>query len=137
MGAIASHHRRPLAKHFEAFFSAPAAPWTRVYRANDLVPGDVIAWLEPPETHSRNTGHIVIAADRPHARGDELVIRVIDSSHSGHGKGDRRVREARNGLGTGDLVLHVGADGRADGYRWSTWKRSKLFLTPVAIGHLP
>lgn len=134
---IAAQHRRPLAKHFEAFFAAPQAPWSQVDRAAQLVPGDVIAWIEPPENHSRNTGHIVIAAERPRARGDELVVRVIDSSHAGHGKSDARVREARNGLGTGDLVLHVGADGRADGYRWSTWKRSKLFFTPVAIGHLP
>ncbi|MFT3694073.1 MAG: hypothetical protein QM831_13095 [Kofleriaceae bacterium] len=130
-GPIVAMHRRPLAKHFEAFFTAPQGPWTRVTDPSAIVAGDVIAWLEPPEKHSRNTGHIVIVAGPPHARGDELVIPVIDSSHSGHGHADARNREHRNGLGTGELVLHG-----LDGYRWSTAKHSRLYHTEIAIGHL-
>jgi hypothetical protein len=125
--------RRPLAKDFVAAMTS--APWTPVARAEDVVAGDVIAWLEPPELHSRNTGHVVIAAaaPRPGARADERIVRVIDSSHSGHGKADTR----GSGLGTGEMVLQVDARGAPIGYRWSTWKHSRLLHTTIAIGRLP
>ncbi len=128
---------RPLAKHFEAFFAAPRAPWTRVERGADLVPGDVIAWLEPPEKHSRNTGHVMIVEHAPEPRGSELVVAVIDSSHSGHGTADPRVRDHRNGLGSGKLVLLTDADGHAIGYRWSLGRHSIAYHTAIALGHLP
>lgn len=136
---IAATRKRPLAKHFEAFFAAPEPPWTRVDDPMAIVPGDVIAWLEPPETGSKNTGHVVIVAGPPRAaeRANELVVPVIDSSHSGHGKADVRVRDHRNGLGTGELVLHVDNAHRIVGYRWSTWKGSRLYDTTITVGHLP
>src|SRR4029078_5489422 len=78
--------RRPLARHFEAFFPAPRAPWTRVERAADLVPGDIIAWLEPPAKHSRNTGHVMIVDQlpRPAPPPGERGGGGCDSSHSVH-----------------------------------------------------
>ena len=136
---VAATRARPLAEHFEAFFAAPQAPWTRVDRAADLVPGDVIAWLEPPAKHSRNTGHVMIVARAPVAeQPGELVVDVIDSSHSGHGTADARIRDHRNGLGTGALILLVDpSSGRASGYRWSRSRHSIAYTTDVALGHLP
>jgi hypothetical protein len=130
---------RPLARHFEAFFTSPRAPWTRLERAADLVPGDVIAWLEPPAKHSRNTGHVMIVdqASRPGRRPNEVIVGVIDSSRSGHGPADVRNRDHRGGLGTGELVLLVDRDGRPTGYRWSLSRRSVAYQTDVALGHLP
>jgi hypothetical protein len=130
---------RPLARHFEAFFASPRAPWTRVERAADLVPGDVIAWLEPPAKHSHNTGHVMIVdhAPRRARRPDEIIVGVIDSSRSGHGAADLRNRDHRGGLGTGELVLLVDRDGRPTGYRWSRSRRSVAYQTDVALGHLP
>jgi hypothetical protein len=136
---VAATRPRPLAKDFYAFFSAPRAPWTRVDRATDLVPGDVIAWLEPPAKHSRNTGHVMIVARAPVAgtRAGELVVEVIDSSHSGHGRTDERIRDHRNGIGSGPLVLLVDASGHATGYRWSLAAHSTPFTTAIALGRLP
>jgi hypothetical protein len=130
---------RPLAKHFAAFFALPVAPWRRVARAKDLVAGDVIAWLEPPAKHSRNTGHVMIVDGAPRAggRSGELVVAVIDSSHSGHGAGDARNRGHASGLGTGALVLLTGRDGEPVGYRWSASRHSVAYRTEVALGHLP
>lgn len=136
---VAATRARPLAEHFEAFFTAPRAPWRRVERAADLAPGDVIAWLEPPAKHSRNTGHVMIVAraPRPGQRAGELVVDVIDSSHSGHGPADARTRDHRSGLGEGSLILLTDPDGRPTGYRWSLSQRSKAYRTQVALGHLP
>jgi hypothetical protein len=131
--------RRPLARHFEAFFTAPRAPWTPVERAADLVPGDLIAWLEPPAKHSRNTGHVMIVdrPPRPGTRRGELVIAVIDSSHAGHGAADARNRDHRNGLGAGEIILITDATGRPTGYRWSLSRHSVAYATQIALGHLP
>jgi len=131
--------RRPLAKNFEAFFAAPRPPWTPVKRAADLVPGDLIAWLEPPAKHSRNTGHVMIV-DRPPrlgARRGELAIAVIDSSHSGHGAADARNRDHRSGLGAGEIILVTDAAGRPTGYRWSLSRHSIAYDTQITLGHLP
>ena len=136
---------RPLAKHFEALFAAapPAATatapgWFRVEHARELAPGDLIAWLEPPEKHSRNTGHVMIvaAAPKPGARAGEWIVTIIDSSHGGHGKRDARVRDHHSGLGTGDIVLLVDADDRPIGYRWSTWAKSIPYRTEIALGRI-
>jgi hypothetical protein len=136
---IAATRPRPLAKDFYAFFTQPHAPWQRVDRANDLAPGDVIAWLEPPAKHSRNTGHVMIVnrAPAPGARDGELAVEVIDSSHSGHGRADARIKAHRNGLGVGSIVLLVDSSGHPTGYRWSLAAHSVAYTTAIALGRLP
>jgi len=136
--AMQSVRARPLASSFESMFAKPVGPWTSVARADALRAGDVIAWLEPPEKHSKNTGHVMIVSAMPHAgaRTGELIVSVIDSSHSGHGKADARIRDHHNGLGHGDIVLKVDADGHPIGYRWSTWSGSKLYRTTITLGRI-
>jgi hypothetical protein len=102
------------------------------------VPGDVIAWLEPAAKRSRNTGHVMIVehSPMPSARPGEYVVSVMDSSHSGHGARDARIREHRNGLGVGAIVLLVDASGRPTGYRWSTAERSVAYSTSIAFARI-
>jgi len=129
---------RPLAKHFEAALAAPPAPWHAVARADELQPGDVIAWLEPADIVSRNTGHVMIVARAPHHsdRANELVVGVIDSSHSQHGHSDTRHAGHHNGLGKGEIVLVVDAAGAATGFRWSNSARSHVHETAIRLGRL-
>jgi hypothetical protein len=135
---IGATRPRPLAKDFYAFFAQPRAPWRRVDRVAELVPGDVIAWLEPPAKHSRNTGHVMIveSAPAPGAHTGEYVVSVMDSSHSGHGARDARIRDHRNGLGVGSIVLLVDDGGRPIGYRWSLAAHSVAYSTAIALGRL-
>lgn len=139
---ISATRPRPLAADFEAFFASlesPRGAWSRVARASDLLPGDLIAWREPPVKRSRNTGHVMIAASapRPSARPNELVVDVIDSSHSGHGRADARIRDHENGIGTGSIILLVDDAGKPIGYRWSLSRISIAYATDVALGRLP
>ncbi len=126
---------RPLAKDFYAFF----AKRDRVEHAADLAPGDIVVWLEPPAKHSRNTGHVMVVDRAPVAGANpgELVVAIIDSSHSGHGRADPRIRAHRNGLGTGSIVLLVGSDGKPTGYRWSLAPHSIPYATAIALGRVP
>lgn len=129
---------RPLAKHFEEALASPSAPWQAVARVDDVQAGDVISWLEPKDIVSRNTGHVMIIAGPAHpgARADELVVEVIDSSHSAHGKGDTRHAHHRNGLGRGQIVVIVDGARHPVGYRWSTWRKSPAHHTAIAIARI-
>jgi hypothetical protein len=132
---VAATRPRPLAKDFYAFF----AKRDRVEHAADLAPGDIVVWLEPPAKHSRNTGHIMVVDRAPVAGANpgELVVAIIDSSHSGHGRADARIRDHRNGLGTGSIVLLVDSDGKPTGYRWSLAPHSIPYATAIVLGRVP
>jgi hypothetical protein len=132
---VAATRPRPLAKDFYAFF----AKHDHIERVADLAPGDIIAWLEPPVKRSRNTGHVMVVDQAPVAGANpgELVVAIIDSSHSGHGHADARIRDHRNGLGAGSIVLLVDSDGKPTGYRWSLAPHSVRYATAIALGHVP
>lgn len=132
--------KRPLASSFESFFASIAAGgsgrWRRVARVQDLAPGDVIAWLEPPAVQSTNTGHVLVVRTPPTMRAaGEWVVAIIDSTETPHGTGDSRPT-GTTGLGTGNIVLLAGASGTPTGYRWSTLSGSVPYTTGVALGHL-
>jgi hypothetical protein len=130
---------RPLAKHYHAFFAAlPEAGgrdgWSRVTRASDLRPGDVIAWLKPVGLASRNTGHVMIvraAPTRSTTRRDELLVQVTDSTASPHG-GDTRA-PSEHGLGSGTIGLLVDAKGAPVGYRWNGGVSKTAWSTEIAL----
>ena len=134
---------RPLAKDFEAYFesigaSASKGGWSRVGRAMDLVPGDVIAWIKPDDVVSANTGHVLIVRGgvrRSSTRADVIIVPITDSTSTPHGAGDSRAA-GQNGLGTGEIGILVDASGAPIGYHWSTSDSSKDELTSVALGHV-
>jgi hypothetical protein len=134
---------RPLAKHYEAFFeSIPASTnkggWTRVGRAIDLRPGDVVAWLKPADVVSTNTGHVLMVRLAPTvnpARADEVLVPIYDSTASPHGSTDSRAPSGE-GLGTGTIGVLVDGKGAPVGYRWTGGTSVKLEYTSVALGHL-
>ncbi len=134
--------KRPLAKHFVNFFaSIPAAGhlgrWHRVARVADLVPGDLVAWLRPADSASKNSGHVMIVhgpvvKDAEHP--EEIAVPVVDSTAARHGKGDSRAKHA-SGLGTGAIVLVVDASGAPIHYRWTRGK-SREHASTIALAHL-
>jgi hypothetical protein len=135
---------RPLAKHFEAFFAAlpadsHAGNWRRVARASDLEPGDVIAWLRPPDVTSKNTGHVVIVHGKvtpyPERPGAYLVP-IVDATHSRHGHGDSRLETKTTGLGTGTILLITDGSGAPVAYRWSLGRHAREHAVTVAMGRL-
>jgi hypothetical protein len=114
---------RPLAKDFFEFLQELASggkksrAWVAVLRTADLLPGDVVAWLEPKGAQSTNTGHVAVVAERPRRRreenGDEeFLLRVIDSTEGPHAL-DTRV-EGANGLGSERSAS------------WTTWTANLL-----------
>ena len=130
--------KRPLAKHFVTFFqNLPAeSAWRKITRPEDLVPGDMIAWLKPADVVTKNTGHVMIVRERPvrdEARPDVWVVQIIDSTAVPHGKGDSRKASGLTGLGTGEVLLVVDEAGAPIGYRWSRGTKATLHLTTIAL----
>jgi hypothetical protein len=137
--------KRPVAKSFVSFTTGLGAGgigrWRRVTDARTMVPGDVIAWLTPPDSGpTTNTGHVMIASSVGttvvFAGAEEVQLDVIDASESGHGKIDPRTESGAKGLGSGRIALTIDAQGAPTGYRWSTETYSKPRPTTVTIAHL-
>ena len=98
---------------------------------SDLQSGDIIAvkYLDGTTT---STGHVMMAtgpvsprtATAPYVSGTtQYVVEVIDSSQTGHGPTDTRLRPDgtwQTGVGIGILRLYADATGTIVGYTWST-----------------
>jgi hypothetical protein len=136
--------RRPRSADYVVFLgSIPAdgsvkGRWQRLGRVQDLVPGDVIAWLKPADSHSTNTGHTMIVhgpVTASPATPGAFIVPIADSTARPHAAGDARAAEHRTGLGQGEIVLVTGAGGAPVGYRWSHGK-SREKATTIALGRL-
>jgi hypothetical protein len=127
---------RPVAESFVSFFAAPRGQWSRVARAADLAPGDLVAWLKPPSVVSTNTGHVMIVAERITVGPTEVIVPIIDSTETPHGPTDARTARMATGVGAGTIVLLVDAAGAPTGYRWSNERYSAPLTTTVALGRL-
>jgi hypothetical protein len=136
--------KRPLAKHFEAFFaslpSSGATHWTRVTKVSELQPGDVVAWLRVPGSSSKNTGHVVVVhgpvTSEAGPPAGSYLVPIADSTALRHGRTDSRSASKATGLGTGTLVLVADESGAPVAYRWSTGTRSRELATTFAMGRL-
>ena len=134
--------KRPLAKHIVSFVDgipplAHTGRWHRVMRAVDLVPGDVVAWLQPADSTSTNTGHVMIVHGAPAQEAghpERVVVPVIDSTAVRHGAGDSRPVHT-SGLGTGAIVLVVDASGAPAHFHWTPGK-AREHTSPIALAHL-
>jgi cell wall-associated NlpC family hydrolase len=129
-------HPRPRAADFVAAVSAGAPPWRRLGRVADLEPGDVVAWLRPEDSPSKNTGHVMIVdgPPRPRAAG-EWAVPIIDSTGLRHGASDSRARES-TGVGRGTIVLVVDAAGAPVAFRWSQASTARARATTVVLGRI-
>lgn len=129
--------KRPLAKHFVLVLDSAVAKQhlSRVARIQDLGPGDLIAWDLPADVRSTNTGHVMLVASMPEQlSGKRWSVPIIDSSASPHGLHDARHTDNTTGIGSGTIVLEVGADGAPVAYHWSPAKSSPRHETSIVFG---
>jgi hypothetical protein len=136
-------HIRPLADDFYCYFtnrsSTPNdARWSRIERPIDLLTGDLIAWLQFPQSLDQQyTGHVMMVRSVPSLnpmRFDEVLIPVIDSTVSPHANDTRP--EGSTGLGTGTIGINVNGAGYPLGFYWSDGESSKMEQTKIAFGRL-
>lgn len=133
-----SKSERPLAQDFFGLFDGrPARPWSAVKYPEHLKAGDIVSWLKPEESRSKNTGHVMLVrehADRNPQRPDEILVPILDSTEDPHAEDSRAKGE--QGLGQGLIGIIVDREGRALRYRWRGGVSVKDVETSFAFGRL-
>ena len=135
---IDTHHMHARAQNFYDYFkqleSVPSAHWVAVKTLFDLERGDIIAWKYDPSFHKKDTGHVVIVAEKPIQEEPTLYrIRVIDASKGKHAN-DTRAKE-NDGIGSGDMWFRVNEKGAPIGLYWSS-KEKKESHHSIAMGRV-
>ena len=113
--------------------------WQRVPRAGDLQPGDVVVWLKPAGSRSKNTGHTMIVRGAPSSvpgSRTSFVVPIFDSTARPHGAADARASAGATGLGEGEIELITDASGAPVAYRWSHARSSPEKATTIALGRV-
>jgi hypothetical protein len=133
---------RPLARDFEHHLRQAAngvgggGPWRTVASVAELRPGDVIAWLEPADSKTRNTGHVLVVLRAPEPnprRANEWLVEIADSAISPHANDSRRADQG-GGLSSGTVGLSVDGSGRPVGFYWQGGVTQTVKRTEVALG---
>jgi len=118
----------------------------------DVVPGDIIAFLFPPGSSNihHDTGHVAVINKKPlriqpeapiYPGTTQWEIDVIDSS-GGHGKDDSRYLSNglhHRGLGEGIMRIYTNQKNQIIGYTWSLSEHSvfqPFAKRPVAVGRI-
>lgn len=117
-------HERPNAAqfyyHLVEFTDAPGkGGWMRLETPLEILPGDIIVWLKPDDSDAKSTGHIMVVAGHPERnplREGEILVRVIDSTTSGHADDTRA--SGQTGLGKGTIGIMTDQSGLPIGYYW-------------------
>jgi hypothetical protein len=131
--------QRPLARDFQrriarAPFDRERGGWRRVERIADLEPGDVVAWIRPPEIESPNTGHVAFVLLPPvlaPGYDNAYLVRIADSSRLLH---DDDTRVGRSGFGFGTILLVADPQtGAPTAYGW-VGLRFRAFETAISLG---
>ncbi len=117
----AATRARPLAEDFARFISTTTAQWSRVDRAIDLKPGDLVAWLQPADIPSANTGHAMFVYGAPIANPSrsEVIVPIADATSTPHGSSDPRTAAGATGLGVGSIGLIVDGAGKPTAFYWN------------------
>jgi hypothetical protein len=117
--------------------------WTRVVRAVDAVPGDILAYTLPPQ--AKDTGHVMVVNGTPSVdpgNPTHVVVPIADSTVKAHGTDDSRNGNPRNvggtGIGSGAVVLVVGADAAPTaGFIWAPGDPYvNTLAAPLVIGRV-
>lgn len=99
--------------------------WTRVAHPRDMKPGDICLWLTPD---TPDNGHMWIIAGTPTVnpkRTNEVLVRILDSTGTGHTDDSRTGSENKTGLGSGILGILTDSDGNAAGLYWEGGKSTE------------
>jgi hypothetical protein len=119
----------------------------RITKATDLLPGDILSIVYPPD--STSIGHVMIVAQAPEAQDEttpkvagtkQYVVWVYDSTSSPHSTSDTRAASGMKGAGKGAIRVYADATtGEIKGYTWSLSTGSTYYdmdTRPLSAGRL-
>jgi hypothetical protein len=135
---------RPVAAtYYHAIARAPTrgsrGAWRRIADVRELRPGDVFAWLRPPDwPRGGNTGHVGVVVEAPEPAPDvegAWTVRVADASRYTH-QGDTRDPDGDGGLGRGTILFVADAEGAPIAYGWRGTDTRFVHETSIVLGRV-
>jgi hypothetical protein len=141
-GAIPRSVAHPYPRAFEFFdyFVSRAVDaslgWQRIDRFCEAREGDVVAWRKERIEPNEDSGHVFVVAEAPAlVTAGVWAIRAYDSSALQHFDDSRERNGAfLSGVGTGTILVHVDARGRACGFQFGPG--DSLHEAPIATARL-
>ncbi len=112
--------------------------WRRLPHIEDARPGDLFAWIRPPNFPSKNTGHvgfILEPAKRYPAIPDAYTVRILDATSLPHGDDTREFDEG-GGIGEGTLLFLTDGEGRGTAYGWFGADSKGVIATDIVFGRV-
>ncbi len=112
--------------------------WRRLPHIEDARPGDLFAWIRPPNFPSRNTGHVGFVlepAKRYPAIPDAYTVRILDATSLPHGDDTREFDEG-GGIGEGTLLFLTDGEGRGTAYGWFGADSTGVIATDIVFGRV-
>jgi hypothetical protein len=134
---------RPVARDFHrqiarAPTQRPKQGWQRLRHIEDVRPGDLFAWVRPPDFPSRNTGHtgfaLAPAEPVPGVPG-AYTLRILDATSYPHDQ-DTRDPDGEGGIGEGTILFLVDEGGRGVGYGWFGARSRGVIATDIVFGRV-
>lgn len=134
---------RPVARDFHRQIARaptrrPRQGWQRLRHIEDVRPGDLFAWVRPPDFPSRNTGHTGFAlapAEPVPGLPGAYTLRILDATSLPHDE-DTRDPDGEGGIGEGTILFLVGEDGRGVGYGWFGRRSRGVIATDIVFGRV-
>jgi hypothetical protein len=132
--------KRPLAQDFYTLFShstKKSTHWERIRKVSHVRAGDIVVWLRPSDSDSKNTGHVMIVKSQPSVnprQTNEFLIPVVDSTSSPHAQDSRP--KGQTGLGVGVIGAIVDSKGEPIAYHWRGGESKREEKTPIAFGRI-
>ena len=106
--------------------------WQKISGFKNARPGDIIVWVNPPE--SDDSGHVMIIMESPVPEGKDLFrVKICDSSKTSHGSDSRTF--GSNGVGTGLIWFETDENTLPLAFRWSS-PSSKSVSRSIVIGRI-
>lgn len=135
---------RPVARtYYRVIQKAPTRRardgWRQLDDIREVRPGDVFAWLRPPDwPKGGNTGHVGIVVATPRAVDDienAWAVRVVDASRYTH-ENDTRDPEGEGGWGMGTIMFVTDRTGSPVAYGWFGTKSRWVHETSIVFGRV-
>jgi hypothetical protein len=113
--------------------------WRRVPDIAEVRPGDIFAWLRPPDwPKGGNTGHVGIVIEPPRPAPEienAWEVRVVDASRYTHDD-DTRDPDGEGGFGMGTIVFVTDETGAPTAYGWFGSRSRYVHETSIAFGRV-
>lgn len=132
---------RPVARDY--YFKIKSSPinrfskgWMRLKHIKEAAPGDLFAWVRPPNFPSKNTGHVGFVLEQPQLvqrNPEAYLLKISDATTIPH-QNDSRTDNEMTGFGIGSIMFITDNNGTPTEYCWYGTDTYGCIPTKIVFG---